>query len=236
MRRRVTALLTIALVAIGVSSAAAARPHVSVYFLQGEQLAPVTRVGTVPLVAVRQLIAGPTEAERRRGFRTYVPAGTRVLSVTVLHGTATVDLNERFASGGSPASLLARLSQFVRTLTGLQGARRVQLLMNGGPVAAPPGCASDRGQRRRAHDRRFDREAVDSDSTRGLSRLRQDPALVVDAISRVAAVGTAVRRWHRLSRVARRPGLPRVPRLRPPILHGRQVGRMTLPTSGCRSR
>ena len=50
MRRRVTALLAIALVAIGVSSAAAARPHVSVYFLEGEQLAPVTRVGATPLL------------------------------------------------------------------------------------------------------------------------------------------------------------------------------------------
>jgi N-acetylmuramoyl-L-alanine amidase len=145
MRRRVTVLLTIALVVTAVSSATAARPRVSVYFLQGEQLAPVTRVGATPLVAVRQLLAGPTQAERRLGFRTYVPAGTRVLSVTVLNGTATVDLNERFASGGSPATLLARLSQLVRTLTGLQGARRVQLLMNGGPVAARfPGISTSR--------------------------------------------------------------------------------------------
>ena len=50
----------------------------------------------------------------------------------VANGIATVDLNERFASGRNAASLLARLSQLVRTLTGPQGATKVQLLMNGG--------------------------------------------------------------------------------------------------------
>jgi hypothetical protein len=48
MRARVTALLVIALVVTGVSSATAARPRVSVYFLQGEQLAPVTRSARRP--------------------------------------------------------------------------------------------------------------------------------------------------------------------------------------------
>jgi L,D-transpeptidase catalytic domain/Putative peptidoglycan binding domain/Sporulation and spore germination len=56
--------------------------------------------------------------------------------VTVANGVATVDLSERFGAGSDPGSLLARLSQLVRTLTGLQGATRVQLLMNGGVVAA----------------------------------------------------------------------------------------------------
>jgi peptidoglycan hydrolase-like protein with peptidoglycan-binding domain len=47
-----------------------------------------------------------------------------------------VDLNERFATGRDSASLLARLSQLVRTLTGLQGATKVQLLMDGAVAAA----------------------------------------------------------------------------------------------------
>jgi hypothetical protein len=127
------------------SSAAAAQPHVSVFFLRGEQLAHVTRPGTTALDAVRQLLAGPTRAETALGFRTYVPAGTRVLSVKVANGVATVDLNERFASGRDTASLLARLSQLVRTLTGPQGATKVQLLMNGRVVAARfPGMSLSR--------------------------------------------------------------------------------------------
>ena len=46
---------------------AGGQPGVSVYFVRGEQLAPVTRPGTTALDAVRQLIAGPTRAERDSG-------------------------------------------------------------------------------------------------------------------------------------------------------------------------
>src|SRR6476646_3461618 len=137
--------LLLVLAATVASSAAAAQQHVSVFFLRGEQLARVTRPGTTALDAVRQLLAGPTRAEAALGFRTYVPAGTRVLSVKVANGVATVDLNERFASGGDTASLLARLSQLVRTLTGPQGATKVQLLLNGRVVAARfPGISLSR--------------------------------------------------------------------------------------------
>jgi hypothetical protein len=134
-----------ALAAAAAIPAAAPPPHVSVFLLRGEQLAHVTRPGTTPLEAVRQLIAGPTRTEVKLGFRTYLPAGTRVRSVRVANGVATVDLNERFASGRDPASLLARLSQLVRTLTGLQGATKVQLLMNGKVFAARfPGISTSR--------------------------------------------------------------------------------------------
>src|SRR5258706_2425810 len=150
IRRTVaTALLAVACASIlgatGAEPAASAPSRVSVYFLQGEQLARVTRSGAAALDAVRMLIAGPTRDEAARDFRTYVPAGTRVLSVKVAHGVAVVDLNERFASGGDSASLLARLSQLVRTLAGIQGAKRVQLLMNGGVVTARfPGVSTSR--------------------------------------------------------------------------------------------
>jgi Sporulation and spore germination/L,D-transpeptidase catalytic domain/Putative peptidoglycan binding domain len=124
------------LATIGATPASAARTHVSVYFVQGEQLAAVTRRGSTPLDAVRALLAGPTRTEVSRGFRTYVPAGTRVRSVKVKRGVATVDLSERFASGGAIDSLLARLSQLVRTLTGPQGATKVLILVNGKVAAA----------------------------------------------------------------------------------------------------
>jgi hypothetical protein len=56
-----------------------------------------------------------------------------VHSVTVASGVATVDLGARFASG-SPGSLLARLSQLVRTVSAA-GASRVQLLVDGRKVS-----------------------------------------------------------------------------------------------------
>jgi peptidoglycan hydrolase-like protein with peptidoglycan-binding domain len=59
-----------------------------------------------------------------------------VRSVKVSRGVATVNLNERFASGRDMGSLLARLSQLVRTLTGVRGATKVQLLLDGRVAAA----------------------------------------------------------------------------------------------------
>jgi lipoprotein-anchoring transpeptidase ErfK/SrfK len=130
------------LAAVGPASASA-RSHVSVFFVRGEQLEPVSRPGTTALAAVQQLIAGPTRAEAGLDFRSYLPAGTRVLSVSVVHGIATVDLNERFASGSDQESLLARLSQLVRTLTGPQGATKVQLLLDGKrAIARFPGVST----------------------------------------------------------------------------------------------
>jgi hypothetical protein len=123
-----------ALVVAATASSASSRSQVPVYFLQGEQLLRVTRPGATPSDALHQLVAGPTRAEAKRGVRTYVPVGTQVRSVTVAGGVATVDLGRRFATGRDAQSLLARLSQLVGTLTGLQGAARVKLLIDGKTV------------------------------------------------------------------------------------------------------
>jgi peptidoglycan hydrolase-like protein with peptidoglycan-binding domain len=125
----------LAAAATAATTAAAAGSAVSVYFVQGEQLMPVERPGVTALDAVRQLVAGPTRAERGSGFRTYVPAATRVRSVTVADGIATVDLTEPFVTGTNPDSMLARLSELVRTVTGVQGTRKVLLLVHGAPTA-----------------------------------------------------------------------------------------------------
>ena len=117
------------------AAGAAGQSRIHVYFVQGEQLVAAPRPGATALDAVRQLVAGPTRAERGRGFRTYVPSTTQVRSVSVADGIATVDLTAPFATGPTPDSMLARLGQLVRTLTGLQGATSVQLLVDGAPVA-----------------------------------------------------------------------------------------------------
>jgi peptidoglycan hydrolase-like protein with peptidoglycan-binding domain len=128
--------LVVGLLGAGGGSASAATPRISVYFVRGEQVAPVTRSGETALDAVRALLAGPTRAEAARGFRTYVPRGIRVRSAKVAAGIATVDLNERFAAGRDTGGLLARLAELVRTLTGVQGTKKVQLLINGRVAAA----------------------------------------------------------------------------------------------------
>ena len=139
-------LAAIAVVGLLAGGSASAKPGLSVYFLRGEQVAPVARSGSTALEAVRALLKGPTRAESARGFRTYVPQRVRVLHLSVAGGIATVDLTERFAGGRDTGGLLARLAELVRTLTGVEGAKKVQLLLDGSPaVAASP--ASTRASR-----------------------------------------------------------------------------------------
>jgi lipoprotein-anchoring transpeptidase ErfK/SrfK len=131
-------VLAAALVTAGtaVSSTAASTQHqVTVDFVRGEQLSPVSRAGRTPLDAVRRLIAGPTRVERHHGFRTYVPAGTRIRHLSVRSGLATVDLSGAFAAHRhNAAGMLARLSELIATLTAT-GAKRVRLLVDGKSTA-----------------------------------------------------------------------------------------------------
>lgn len=136
MRRFIAVLvLLVSLAAITTAGAAREAGTVQVFFLRGEQLASVARPGSTPADAIRSLLQGLTKPEVRLGFRTYIPTGTALHSVRVANGVATVDLSARFIAGRDRGSLLARLSQLVRTLTGLQGTKSVQLLIDGSRVS-----------------------------------------------------------------------------------------------------
>jgi hypothetical protein len=113
------------------ADAGTASPTVKVWFLVGEQLVSVVRPGSTPQAAVQALIKGPSVAEYKLGYRTYVPPATVLRSLTVAHGEATVDLSLNFALGNAQ-SLDARLSQLVHTASGFDGVTRVHLLIDGG--------------------------------------------------------------------------------------------------------
>lgn len=135
LRSAGTLLVLLGLMGFAAASTAAPRARVSVFFLKGEQLVPVTRTGTSAADAVRELVAGPTAAERARGMRTYVPAGTVVRKLTVTPKLATVDVNRRFTVGTRADSLLARFAQLVRTVSGSSTTLPVQLLVDGRKVS-----------------------------------------------------------------------------------------------------
>ncbi|MEX1173068.1 MAG: GerMN domain-containing protein, partial [Chloroflexota bacterium] len=52
-----------------------------------------------------------------RSLSSAIPAGTRLLGLTIRNGVATVDLSREFESGGGSASAFYRLGQVVYTLT-----------------------------------------------------------------------------------------------------------------------
>jgi spore germination protein GerM len=78
------------------------------------------------------LVSGPTAAESRRGFRSLIPAGTRIEIVRTEGRTAYVSFNEsfRFNSYGNEG-LVAQLRQVVYTATEFSNVSRVQVLIAG---------------------------------------------------------------------------------------------------------
>ena len=118
------------------ATSAEARPlALKVYFMRKDKLAVAGR--TVPATkavgraAMLQLLSGPYPADKARGMTTCVPAGTRLLGLSVAHGTATVDLSRSFATGGGSLSMTARLAQVVYTLTQFPTVSRVVFWMQG---------------------------------------------------------------------------------------------------------
>lgn len=117
------------------TSPPAATTDVRVYFLRGGRIdvahravAPTPRIATA---AMTQLLSGTTPADTSAGMVTSVPAGTRLLGVSVAGGTATVDLSASFASGADPASISGRLAQVTYTLTQFPTVSRVAFRVGG---------------------------------------------------------------------------------------------------------
>jgi germination protein M len=65
---------------------------------------------------------------------TVIPAGTRLLGLTVSKGVATVDLSSEFESGGGSASMSARLAQVACTLDQFETVKGVSFELDGRPV------------------------------------------------------------------------------------------------------
>ncbi|MHB1322928.1 MAG: Gmad2 immunoglobulin-like domain-containing protein [Coriobacteriia bacterium] len=111
---------------------------VRVYLSRGEYLGVASR--SVPATAsaaesaMAQLLLGPTAAEDGWGLATLIPAGTRLLELSVSQGTARVDLSSEFVTGGGTHDAMLRLAQVVHTLTQFPAIERVLLLVEGDVV------------------------------------------------------------------------------------------------------
>jgi hypothetical protein len=88
----------------------------------------------VATAAVNALLGGPTRAERAAGLTSAVPAGTRLLGISIHHGVATVDLTSEYQSGGGSRSMQTRLGQVVYTLTQFPTVQKVRFRLDGSPV------------------------------------------------------------------------------------------------------
>ena len=86
----------------------------------------------VATAAVRELLAGPASDER--GLLTMIPAGSRLLGITIDGSVATVDLSGAFESGGGSMSMFGRLAQLIYTVTQFPTVDAVRLRLDGQPV------------------------------------------------------------------------------------------------------
>lgn len=135
------------------TEAPAEQKEVRAYFLRDERVGPVARRATggdVATGAVEGLLAGPTSTEQDLGLSTAIPEGTTLFGVAVDNRVATVDLSERFASGGGSASMQARVAQVVFTLTQFPTVDAVSFQIDGEPltVLGGEGVSLERTQER----------------------------------------------------------------------------------------
>jgi spore germination protein GerM len=108
-----------------------------VYFVRDEKLGASSRTVTGPGVAkaaLEALFAGPNRTESGLGMSSAVPDGVKVLGLTIAGGTATVDLNGAFQSGGGSLSMQLRVAQVVATLTQFDTVDSVDIHIDGQAV------------------------------------------------------------------------------------------------------
>ena len=82
--------------------------------------------------ALKMLLSGPSSTESNTGCRTFIPAGTKLLSASVKNGIAMLNFSEEFQFNqfGAEGSL-AQLMQVVYTATNFSTVKGVQILIEG---------------------------------------------------------------------------------------------------------
>ncbi|GBE22979.1 MAG TPA: hypothetical protein ENH00_08115 [Actinobacteria bacterium] len=102
----------------------------------GPFLAPVAGNTRNLEETIEALLGGLTPSEIDLGITSAVPENTRLNSVRVDDGIATVDLTSQFSAGVGTFSMRARLAQLVYTVTGYDPAiTGVRLELDGTPVS-----------------------------------------------------------------------------------------------------
>ena len=113
--------------------------NVILFFVKRDHLSQVSRpVEQVPSVqvALTQLLAGVTAADKNEGLLSSIPPDTSMLSlVSITDDVATVNLNDQFKLEGD--SYVQACAQIVYTVTANSAATRVRFQVEGKPTSPP---------------------------------------------------------------------------------------------------
>jgi len=95
----------------------------------------VPKTQAVATAAMNALLSNsPTNRDGFQKISSAIPAGTKLLGLTIANGVATVDLSGEFAAGGGSASSQFRLDQVVYTLTQFPSVDKVLFKVDGTTV------------------------------------------------------------------------------------------------------
>jgi germination protein M len=129
------------------------------YVLEGdagvEGLVPTLRVVPKTTGVARAAMEALLDSDKVRDtypqIATAIPAGTKLLGISIKNGVATVDLSRDFESGGGNTSAFYRLGQVVYTLTQFSTVRSVLFQVEGETVTTfgPEGIVLEGPQARR---------------------------------------------------------------------------------------
>lgn len=91
--------------------------------------------------SLESLFAGPSKAEQDGvpAISTMVPAGVKVLGLTIVDGLATVDLSDQFEGTDDSAVVALRMAQVVFTLTSISHVSEVVFWQEGKAISAQTG-------------------------------------------------------------------------------------------------
>lgn len=97
----------------------------------------VDRSVAVARAAIEQLLTGPTSGEREGvpAISTAIPAGVRLLALTIDEDIATIDLSEEFAATDTSPTVAQRAAQVVFTLARFDSVAEVLFRQDGKPVS-----------------------------------------------------------------------------------------------------
>ena len=88
------------------------------------------------LVALTELLDGPSPAERSRGYLTNIPPGVRLQSLRVVDGTAHADFDRTLDQAAGSCRVLAIRAQIEQTLLNLPAVRDVVISVDGDTAEA----------------------------------------------------------------------------------------------------
>lgn len=81
--------------------------------------------------AVENLLKGPSEENKKNGFYSEIPKGTKLLSLKETDKYIIINLNDEFQYGGGTDSIYNRLKQLIKTVSQVKVNKDIYLYLNG---------------------------------------------------------------------------------------------------------